>query len=96
MKTPEELKALKEEVEALNKKLAELDEDELAEVSGGIVHGKTSGGNGIVRRIQKDFQCPVCGRWFITPEDVAEHIGKEHTGLIRSADQELPEGHVIT
>ena len=87
MKTPEELKALKEEVEALNKKLAELDEDELAEVSGG---------EGVVRRIQMDFQCPVCGRWFITPEDVAEHIGKEHTGLIRSADQELPDGHVIT
>ena len=35
MKTKEELNALKEEVEALNKKLAELTEDELAQVSGG-------------------------------------------------------------
>ena len=35
MKTKEELNALKEEVEALNKKLAELTEEELAEVTGG-------------------------------------------------------------
>ena len=35
MKTKEELNALKEEVEALNKKLAELTEEELAQVSGG-------------------------------------------------------------
>ena len=34
MKTPEELNALKEEVEALNKKLAELTEEELVQVSG--------------------------------------------------------------
>ena len=36
MKTPEELKALKEEVNALNGKLAELSEDELKEVSAGL------------------------------------------------------------
>ena len=35
VKTQEELNALKEEVETLNKKLAELTEDELAEVAGG-------------------------------------------------------------
>ena len=35
MKTKEELNALKEEVEALNKKLAELTEEELEQVSGG-------------------------------------------------------------
>ena len=35
MKSKEELNALKEEVEALNKKLAELTEEELAQVSGG-------------------------------------------------------------
>ena len=35
MKTKEELNALREEVEALNKKLAELSEDELAQVTGG-------------------------------------------------------------
>ena len=37
MKTPEELNALKEEVETLNEKLAELTEEELAQVSGGVV-----------------------------------------------------------
>ena len=36
MKTPEELNTLKEEVETLNKKLAELSEDELTQVSGGV------------------------------------------------------------
>ena len=35
-KTKEELNALKEEVEALNKKLAELTEEELAQVTGGV------------------------------------------------------------
>lgn len=35
MKTKEELNALKEEVETLNKKLAELSEEELEQVSGG-------------------------------------------------------------
>ena len=37
MKTKEELNALKEEVESLNKKLAELTEEELAQVVGGAV-----------------------------------------------------------
>lgn len=37
MKTKEELNELKEEVEAVNKKLAELTEDELAQVTGGGV-----------------------------------------------------------
>ena len=35
MKTKEELNALKEEVEAINNKLAELNEDELKEIVGG-------------------------------------------------------------
>ena len=35
MKTKEELNALKEEVETLNKKLYELTDEELAQVSGG-------------------------------------------------------------
>ena len=39
MKTKEELNALKEEVENVNKKLAELTEDELAQVSGGVLNG---------------------------------------------------------
>ena len=36
MKTKEELNALKKEVEALNGKLRELTEDELAQVTGGM------------------------------------------------------------
>ena len=36
MKMQEELNALKEEVETLNKKLAQLTEDELKQVSGGL------------------------------------------------------------
>ena len=38
MKTPEELNALKEEVEVLNKKLRELTPEELEQVSGGWVY----------------------------------------------------------
>ena len=37
MKSAEELNALKEEVAALNKKLAELSEDELTQVTGGSI-----------------------------------------------------------
>ena len=40
MKTKEELNTLKEEVETLNRKLAELTEEELAQVSGGAVPGR--------------------------------------------------------
>ena len=45
MKTKEELTVLKDEFEALNKKLAELSEDELKEVAGGVtldMNGKDS------------------------------------------------------
>ncbi len=38
MKTKEELNKLKEEVEAVNEKLAELTPEEIAQVSGGVKH----------------------------------------------------------
>ena len=38
MKSKEELDALKEEVEAVNEKLAELTDEEIAQVTGGVVH----------------------------------------------------------
>ena len=38
MKTKEELNALKEEVEALDEKLQELTDEEIAQISGGVVH----------------------------------------------------------
>ena len=44
MKTPEELKALKEEVETVSKKLHELTDEELAQVSGGQLQ-KMEGGD---------------------------------------------------
>ena len=45
MKSKEELNKLKEEVEAVNEKLAELTEEEIAQVSGGLVSsGLVSGG----------------------------------------------------
>ena len=40
MKTKEELNALKEEVETLNKKLCELTDEELEQVSGGSGGGR--------------------------------------------------------
>ena len=43
MKTVEELNALKEEVETLNKKLAELTDEELEQIAGG---GKMCPGSG--------------------------------------------------
>ena len=49
MKTKEELNALKEEVEALNQKLAELSEEELKQISGGYAHTYT-------------MTCPKCGK----------------------------------
>ena len=48
MKTKEELNALKEEVETLNKKLAELTEEELKAVTGGYVGGTCGENNGII------------------------------------------------
>ena len=53
MKTKEELNALKEEVDTLNKKLAELTEDELILVTGGTYADSIYGGvcgvnNGII------------------------------------------------
>lgn len=39
MKTKEELNKLKQEVEALNKKLSELSEEELKQVCGGTTEG---------------------------------------------------------
>lgn len=53
MKTPEELNALKAEIEAMNKKLAELNEEELKQVIGGTGEEPDKG-------IFSDW-CPYCG-----------------------------------
>ena len=53
MKSKEELNALKEEVETLGKKLAELTEEELAQVTGGEHDGEPPvyGGHGHRRHL---------------------------------------------
>ncbi len=73
MKSKEELNALKEEVETLNKKLAELTEEELAQVTGGaneydenvlkISGGEISayGGGRWIDQGAPDHDIPVCG-----------------------------------
>ena len=53
MKTQEELNVLKEEVENMNKKLAELTEEELKQVIGGAAENSDQG-------IITDW-CPFCG-----------------------------------
>ena len=58
MKTKEELNALKEEVEALNKKLAELTEEELAEVTGGQQYDINIYKNGIENNFTPNFNEP--------------------------------------
>ena len=55
MKTNEELKTLRNEVEALNKKLADLTEDELAQVAGGAVYEIGT----------SPHVCPDCGCKFL-------------------------------
>ena len=55
MKTKEELNALKEEVEALNKKLAELTDEEFAQVTGGAENNSFD-------------VCPKCGKTIMCGE----------------------------
>ena len=59
MKTPEELNALKEEVETLNKKLTKLTEEELKQVPG----GETSPNRLNIRK------CTKCGYKFETSSE---------------------------
>ena len=61
MKTKEELNALKEEVETLNKKLAELTDEELTQISGGAT--------GTVKAFNNEN-----GFGFIQPEDGGKDV----------------------
>ena len=62
MKTKEELNALKEEIETVNKKLAELTEEELAQVSGGNWMGLLKD----VVKDSTDAEKPSCYRFTMT------------------------------
>ena len=57
MKTKEELNTLRNEIDVLNKKLAELSEEELAQVTGGIGYRIPNNYDcsGIVSTLQGDF-----------------------------------------
>ena len=60
MKTKEELISIKKEVESLNKKLAELSEEELSQVTGGIQDvfvGQSAG-----RQVSDEMQGKIIGR----------------------------------
>ena len=60
MKTEEELNALKEEVDTLNKKLVELSEDELKEIAGGSS----------IPELETIGPCPYSGSGNLTSEEI--------------------------
>lgn len=62
MKTPEELNALKAEVETVKGKLAELTDEELAQVTGSGFLPVENDGNDVIY-----FQCPLCGKTITDP-----------------------------
>ena len=67
MKTKEELNALKKEVKTLNKKLAELTEEELAQVVGGTENNSTIfKDDDVVWLYEKSFdaQTKGSGAWY--------------------------------
>ena len=65
MKTKEELNALKAEFEALNRKLAELTEDELEQVTGGGAGLRCpSCGSTQIVRSSAGYKCLDCGKIF--------------------------------
>ena len=68
MKTKEELKELKENYEAINKKLAELSADELLQVTGGA-----GWLDGFTTSSDDELCCTYCGKCFPTSEKRDEH-----------------------
>ena len=66
MKSKEELNALKKEVKTLNKKLAELTEEELAQVVGGTENNSTIVKDDVVWLYEKSFDAQIkgSGTWY--------------------------------
>ena len=82
MKTKEELNAIKEEVEVLNKKLAELNEDELKQVTGGWLDQAEAVGGFISPKLPGTSAVnPSDFEFEQTPKDSYENIilGTHHT-----------------
>ena len=98
MKTKEELNALKEEVEALNRKLAELSEDELKKVIGGaeepdirkdeyesIIMTSTESSSRDSAKIRTGDSRKHLTEEQLTPEYIHEQIfGKKYDALFRN------------
>ena len=82
MKTKEEMNTLKEEVEALNKKLAELNEEELEQVTGGGIFEDFS------QWITSDFGYKSGDKPKFSPDQPVRffHLDKWRDGYIVSID----------
>ena len=77
MKTEKELDALKEEIAALNKKLAALSDEELKQVvGGGLRPGEMPPGT------KSMFTCPFCDRFFTNVLSLADHVDAAHGGKL--------------
>ena len=108
MKTPEELTALKGEVEMLDKKLAELTEDELTEVVGGkqdphdyiyetTVNGNTPFLKGISSTPENYkvwFELSPGVRIRVREEGLKDWLGRTYVRCITRVDA-LEEGYVL-
>ena len=92
MKTKEELNALKNEVEALNKKLAELTDEERAQVTGGGgTLGFENAGIFIATIVGGlSYTCGLCG-WKVANKAMANHLVNKHGYTREAAMAEVPE-----
>ena len=91
MKTPEELNSLKNEVEALNKKLAELTDEELAQVTGGGGGELAKLGVFIATAVGGlSYTCGLCGE---KPANraMANHLVNKHYYTREAAMAAVPE-----
>ena len=93
MKTKEELNALKNEVEALNKKLAELTDEERAQVTGGRGSPTILEAPGIfIATIVGglSYTCGLCG-WKVANKAMANHLVNKHGYTREAAMAVVPE-----
>ena len=91
MKSKEELNALKEEVETVNRKLHELTDEELAEVSGG--GSQTYGGYEFtdgMAFVTSKHPNETCHIWFTTPSGLWYTIGTNPTAYSASFEDLNP------
>ena len=79
MKTKEELNALKEEFDVLNKKMAELSPEELQEVIGGVTPPTLDLPDRSWGNYKQVPYCPICGALIgNNPQDRIKHMKEVH------------------